>query len=267
MKIQTAHGELDRSLIIRDRILIDNDRERTLNLEYRLKAPLRLPNGRIILPDEIVKRSAHVHLKQWPEGFESGLGEFMSKSFPVVKRGITPTGTPPDQLNESILRKIGHMFRFANTQGMCTSFKKEILCGSHAFGTQAANGTRTVTTKDAFKMALFLVTATRNNTDTVYNTTGELAGTGNYTQGGNAVTNATDPNTSGTTAFWTPSASVSWANLTSSGAFDCAVLWNDSSTSDLEVAVFTFGSQSITAGTFTLTMPTNDATTGLIRIA
>ncbi len=155
----------------------------------------------------------------------------------------------------------------ANSQALCTSFKKEILCGSHAFGTQAANGVRTVTTKDAFKLALFLVSGSRGAADTVYNTTGELAASGNYTQGGAAVTNGTDPSTSGTTAFWTPSASVSWANLTSSGAFDCAVLWNDTSTSDLEVAVFTFGSQSITAGTFTLTMPTNDATTGLIRIA
>jgi hypothetical protein len=267
MEILTAYGALDRTLINRDRILVDTDHERTLNLEYRLKAARRMPDGRVVLPDEIIKRSAHVRLKQWPSGFEGGLGTFMSQSFPVVKRGITPTGTPPDQMDKRLLRRLGHLFRFANTQGMCTSFKKEVLCGSHAFGTQAANGTRTVTTKDAFKMALYLVSASRSATDTVYNTTGELAATGNYTQGGNAVTNATDPSTSGTTAFWTPSASVSWAALTSSGAFDAAVLWNDSSTGDLEVAVFTFGSQSITAGTFTLTMPVNDSSTGLIRIA
>jgi hypothetical protein len=31
--------------------------------------------------------------------------------------------------------------------------------------------------------------------------------------------------------------------------------------------VFTFTAQTITAGTFTLTMPTNDASTGLLRIA
>lgn len=155
----------------------------------------------------------------------------------------------------------------ANTQAMTTSFKMEMLNGSHAFGAQGANSTRTVTTKDVFKMALYLVTATRGASDTVYNTTGELAGTGNYTQGGATVTNATAPTTSGTTAFWTPSASVSWANLTSSGAFDAAVLYNDSSTSKLEVAVFTFGSQSVTAGTFTLTMPSNDASNALIRVA
>jgi hypothetical protein len=150
---------------------------------------------------------------------------------------------------------------------MVTSFKKELLNGSHAFGTQGANAVRTVTTKDTFKLALYLASASRGAADTVYNTTGELAGTGNYTQGGAAVTNATAPDSSGTTAFWTPSASVSWAALTSSGSFDAAVLYNDASTGKLEVAVFTFGAQSITAGTFTLTMPTNDASTGLIRIA
>jgi len=33
------------------------------------------------------------------------------------------------------------------------------------------------------------------------------------------------------------------------------------------VSVHTFGSQTVTAGTFTLTMPTNDSSTGLIRLA
>lgn len=155
----------------------------------------------------------------------------------------------------------------ANVQGMCTSFKQELLNGSHAFGAQGANGTRTVTTKDTFKMALYLVSGSRGVADTVYNTTGELAATGNYSAGGNAITNATAPTTSGTTAFWTPSATLSFAALTSSGAFDCAVLYNTASTSSLEVAVYTFGSQTVTAGTFSLTMPTNDASNGLIRIA
>lgn len=152
----------------------------------------------------------------------------------------------------------------ANSQAMCTSFKRDILNGLHAFGTSVV---RAGTGADSFKLALYLATASRGAADTVYNTTGELAGTGNYTQGGAAVTNATAPNTSGTTAFWTPSASVSWTNLTSSGSFDAALLYNDTSASDLAVAVFTFTAQSITAGNFSLTMPTNDATTGLLRIA
>jgi hypothetical protein len=155
----------------------------------------------------------------------------------------------------------------ANSQAMCTSFKKEILNGSHAFGAQAANGVRTVTTKDAFKMALFLASASLGAATTAYSSTGELAASGNYSAGGNSVTNANAPDQSGTTAFWTPSASVSWTNLTSSGSFDAALLYNDTSTSDLACAVFTFGAQSITAGDFSLTMPTSDASTGLLRIA
>jgi hypothetical protein len=155
----------------------------------------------------------------------------------------------------------------ANVAAMVTSFKTELLNGSHALGTQAANAVRTVTTKDVLKLALYLVSGSRGVADTAYNTTGELAGTGNYTQSGATVTNATVPSATGTTAFWTPSASVVWAALTSSGAFDCAVLYNDSSTGKLEIAVFTFGSQTITAGTLTITMPTNDSSTGLIRIA
>ena len=155
----------------------------------------------------------------------------------------------------------------ANSQAMCTAFKQELLNGTHAFGTQAANAVRTVTTKDTFKLALYLVTGSRGVGDTVYNTTGELAGTGNYTQGGAAITNATAPTTTGTTAFWTPSASVTWTALTSSGAFDAAVLYNDASTNKNEISVHTFSSQSVTAADFTLTMPVNDASTGLIRIA
>ena len=157
----------------------------------------------------------------------------------------------------------------ANAQAMCTSFKKELMNGSHAFGAQGANAVRTVTTKDTFKGALYLVAAAPSvdATTAAYSATGELAATGNYVAGGAAVTKATDPNTSGTTAFWTPSASLVWSALTSSGAFDAVLIYNDASTGKLACSVHTFGSQSITAGTFTLTMPTNDATTGLLRIA
>src|SRR3990167_10232288 len=157
----------------------------------------------------------------------------------------------------------------ANTQAMCTSFKVQLLNGSHAFGAQATNSVRTVTTKDTFNGALYLVTATINATTTVYSATGEVAATGNYTAKGVLLTNATAPTSTGTTAFWTPSASAVWTALTSSGAFDAALLINNKSTdtTELAVSVHTFSSQSITAADFTLTMPTNDATTGLIRIA
>ena len=160
----------------------------------------------------------------------------------------------------------------ANVQGLCTSFKMELLNGSHAFGAQATNSVRTVTTKDTFNGALYTVTASPAITaaTTVYSATGELAATGNYTAKGALITNATAPTTTGTTAFWTPSASLVWAALTSSAAFDCLLIINNKSTSgaaELAVSVHTFSSQSVTAGTFTLTMPVNDSSTGLIRIA
>jgi len=152
----------------------------------------------------------------------------------------------------------------ANTQAMCSQFKVDLMNGLHAFGSSVVRG---ATTKDNFKAALYLVSASRGAGDTVYNNTGELLGTGNYTQGGIAVPNTAAPSLSGTTAIWTPSGSLSWPNLTSSGAFDAVLIYNDTSTTKLAVSVHTFGSQSVTSGTFTLTMPTNDASNALIRFA
>ena len=154
----------------------------------------------------------------------------------------------------------------ANTQAIAKSFRVELLNGIHAFGTSVV---RAGTGADTFKMALYLTTATIDSTTTAYTATGELAATGNYTAGGVTVTNATAPaNTGGTgiVAFWTPSASVSWIALTSSGAFDCTLLYN-STQGNKAVASFTFGSQIVTAGNFSLTMPTNDLTTGLLRLS
>jgi hypothetical protein len=150
----------------------------------------------------------------------------------------------------------------ANSQAMCTSFKGELLKGIHALGTTVVRGG---TTGDTIKAALFLVSASRGAADTVYNTTGEVSGT-NYTAGGVTVTNATAPSTSGTTGFWTPSASIVYTTVTLSTAFDAVLLYN-SSQGDKAISVHTFGSQTVTAGTFTLTMPTNDATNALIRLA
>jgi len=151
----------------------------------------------------------------------------------------------------------------ANTQAICNSFKTELLNGHHAFGTSVTRG---ATTADTFKLALFLASATINKSTTAYSTTGELAASGNYTAGGVTLTNANAPANASDTSYWTPSANAQWTSFTSSGAFDCALLYN-STQSNKAVAAYTFSSQSISAGTFTLTMPTNDQTTGLLRIA
>ena len=145
---------------------------------------------------------------------------------------------------------------------MCTSFKGELLVGHHNFGTGVV---RAATTADTFKAALHLDSATVNASTTAYSSSGEVTGTG-YTAGGVTVTFGTPPSTSGTTAFVTPSASISYSAVTLSTAFDAVLIYN-STQSDKAVSVHTFGSQTVTAGTFTLTMPTNDASTGLIRLA
>lgn len=149
----------------------------------------------------------------------------------------------------------------ANSQAIATSFKTELMLGMHAFGTTVTRGS---TTKDSFKAALYLTTASIGAGTTAYTATGEVSGTG-YSAGGIAVTNAVDPTSSGTTAYWTPSASLVYTSVTLSTAFDCVLIYN-STQSNRAVSSHTFGSQTVTAGTFTITMPTNDATNALIRL-
>jgi hypothetical protein len=151
----------------------------------------------------------------------------------------------------------------ANTQAMTTSFKGELLNAYHNFS--ATNPARTVNTADSFKAALYLASATINASTTVYTTTGEVTGT-NYTAGGVAITSWNAPSTSGTTGFTTPTASFVYTTVTLSTAFDAVLVYN-STQGNRAVSVHTFGSQTVTAGTFTLTMPTNDASNALIRLA
>jgi len=153
----------------------------------------------------------------------------------------------------------------ANTQGMATSFKVELLNGLHAFGTSVV---RAGTTADSFKAALYLASATTGAGNTVYTATGEVSGT-NYTAGGVDLTGSPDwiaPSSTGTTAFSTPTASIVYTTVTLATAFDAVMIYN-STQGNKAVSVHTFGSQTVTAGTFTLTMPTNDGTTGLLRLA
>ena len=155
----------------------------------------------------------------------------------------------------------------ANTQSMCTSFMGELMTATHNFGTAP---TRATSAADTFKGALYLASATINASTTAYSTTGEVTGTG-YSAGGVTVTNATPPtatNSSATAgvAYWTPSASLTYTSVTLTTAFDAVLIYN-SSQSNKAVSVHTFGSQTITAGTFTLTMPANTTSTALLRLA
>lgn len=155
----------------------------------------------------------------------------------------------------------------ANTASLCTSFLGEMLTATHNFGVAP---TRATTTADTFKAALYLTTATVDASTTAYTATGEVTGT-NYTAGGVTVTNATVPastNSSATAgvAYWTPSASISYTNVTLTTAFNAMLMYN-STQSNKAVGVYTFGNQTITAGTFALTMPSNTTSTALLRIS
>jgi len=150
---------------------------------------------------------------------------------------------------------------------MCTSFMGQLLTATHNFGTAPTRGTSAA---DTFKAALYVTTATINAATTAYSATNEVSGTG-YTAGGITVTNATAPtatNSSSTAgvAYWTPSANLVYSTVTLTTAFDTVLIYN-SSQSNAAVSVHTFGAQTVTAGTFTLTMPSNTTTTALLRLS
>ena len=141
----------------------------------------------------------------------------------------------------------------AITSTLTTSFKKGLLTATHNFAT---NG-------NSFKLALYTSSATLGATTTSFTTTGQATGT-NYTSGGAALTNVA-PTSSGTTAF-TDFADLTFgtATITARGC----MIYNDTASGDPTVAVFDFGGdKTSTAGSFTITFPTADASNAIIRIA
>jgi hypothetical protein len=167
----------------------------------------------------------------------------------------------------------------ANSQSICTSFLSDLLNATHNFGT--SNPARSANTADTFKAALYQATSNSTSSTTLcatvtaygttVNTVPEVSGT-NYTAGGTTVStwNATNTNgtnaTTGNIAYTTPTASFSWTTVTLTTPFDTVLIYN-SSQSNKAVSVHTFGSQTITAGNFSLTMPTNASGTALIRLS
>ena len=79
----------------------------------------------------------------------------------------------------------------AITQTLCTSFKVALLNAEMDFSSD---------TSQTFKVALYTSSATLGAATTAYSTTNEVSGTG-YTAGGNTLSIAANPTSSGTTAF------------------------------------------------------------------
>ena len=136
---------------------------------------------------------------------------------------------------------------------LTTSFKKELLEGTHNFAASGGN---------SFKLALYTSSATLGATTTAFTTTGQSSGT-NYTSGGAALTNVA-PTSSGTTGFTDFSdLTFGTATVTARGC----MIYNDTN-SDKSVATIDFGGdKTSTAGDFTIVFPAKAASTAIIRIA
>jgi hypothetical protein len=137
----------------------------------------------------------------------------------------------------------------AITQTTCTSFKVELLTGTHDFSS------------DTFKIALYTGAATLGADTTAYSASNEVSASG-YAAGGNTLTVSTAPTSSSTTAY------VSFANTSWSSALTArgALIYN-SSKSNKAVAVLDFGADKTSSATFTVTFPTADATSAIVRIS
>ena len=137
---------------------------------------------------------------------------------------------------------------------LCTSFKVELLAGTHNFTTGTGN---------TFKLALYDNSASFTAATTAYTATNEVSGTG-YSAGGGSLTNVT-PTSSSTTAF------IDFADLTFSTATITArgaLIYNSSAAGDPAVCILDFGAdKTSTAGDFTIVFPTADASNAIVRIA
>ena len=144
----------------------------------------------------------------------------------------------------------------AITSAICTSFKVELLKGTHNF---------TATTGNTFKIALYDSDATLGASTTAFSTSEEITNTSGtaYTSGGATLTSVT-PVASSTTAICDfADVSFSSASFTANGA----LIYN-SSDSNAAVCAIAFGSdKTATNGTFTIQFPTADATNAIIRLA
>jgi len=138
----------------------------------------------------------------------------------------------------------------AITQAICTVFKQDLMSPGGNLAAQT------------LKCALYTNAATLDATTAAYDTSEEVTG-GNYTAGGNTLTNVAI-SVDGTTAIFDAD-NVTFPNATISA--QAALLYNNSN-ANAAIAVLDFGGvKTSTNGTFELQFPTANASAGLIRIA
>ena len=137
----------------------------------------------------------------------------------------------------------------AISQGLCTSFKKELLEGTHIFGSHE------------FRIALYTNAATLNADTTVYSTDNEVSGTG-YDAGAKVI--EASAVASGDDVGFVNFSDATW---TSSSFTARAALIYNATQGNKAVMVLDFGDDKTSNNsTFTVGMPANTSTAALIRI-
>lgn len=152
-----------------------------------------------------------------------------------------------------------------------SSFYAITATGGVANSSGGTTGTLTVGPGDAYNFALIIPSpaGTFGAATTNYSglSTDEVANGSGYTTGGFALTN-TAPAVSGTQAFWSFSSNPSWtsATFTTGGGELYQNTVRRSGVTGRAIAVFNFGSQSVTGGTFTVLLPPNGAGTSILQL-
>ena len=146
----------------------------------------------------------------------------------------------------------------AITQAVCDSFKKELLEGEHDF--RSSGG-------DQFKLALYGSSASLSNTTTAYTTSQEVSASGTYSAGGGNLTSTGAAATNNTSFI--DFSDISFTSATISA--QAAVIYNSNTSAttntNAAVMVLDFGAvKTSTSGTFTVQLPTNNATSAILRI-
>ena len=144
----------------------------------------------------------------------------------------------------------------AITQAIANAFKKQLLEGYQNFSSSGG---------DVFKLALYTSSATLNSATTSFTTTNEVANSGTYASGGDALAGQNTSIASGVAIVDFADLSFTGVTLTARGA----LIYNTSSAvTNAAVAVLDFGAdKTATSGTFTIQFPAFTTAAAILRIS
>lgn len=141
------------------------------------------------------------------------------------------------------------------TNAICNSFKKELLQGTHNFGTTSGTGNK-------FKLAMYTTNATIGASTTSFTTGGQVTSPAGYSSGGKALVNTGTSLASAVAITNFSNLSFTNVTLTARGA----LIYNTSA-SNKAVCVLDFGgNKTATAGTFTIQFPAFTTSAAILRI-